>query len=277
MLYAARSEVGARGPCGVQGRRPLIPCSMPTVISCNRSRLVGLSAMNFTLLSKLAMLGIKAPDPHVEQVFTELVDTYQTSLLRMCYLNLQDIGLAEDAVQETFIKAYRALSSFRNESNLKTWLMKTAINTCRDMQRGSWWKHINRAVTLDRLNSAIPPVSDDVISLNMEIANSFPGQRLLIVNTVQSATVIAKTIMQLYGRNRVEHLSTALTARDRARTLARVRQRLRDPSDCDWTLVATSCVEAGVDFSFSVGFRETASLSSLLQASQKRSRTSVYP
>ena len=78
--------------------------------------------------------------------------------------------------------------------------------------------------------------------------------------------------MQLYGRNQVEHLSTALTARDRARTLARVRQRLRDPSDCDWTLVATSCVEAGVDFSFSVGFRETASLSSLLQASGRVNR-----
>lgn len=116
------------------------------------------------------MQGIKAPDPNAEQVFTELVDTYQTSLLRMCYLNLQDIGLAEDAVQETFIKAYRALSSFQNESSLKTWLMKIAINTCRDMQRGSWWKRINRAVTLDQLNSAILPVSDDVISLNMEIA-----------------------------------------------------------------------------------------------------------
>ena len=38
------------------------------------------------------------------------------------------------------------------------------------MQRGSWWKRINRAVTLDQLNSAILPVSDDVISLNMEIA-----------------------------------------------------------------------------------------------------------
>lgn len=102
--------------------------------------------------------------------------------------------------------------------------------------------------------------------------NSFQGPRLLIVNTVQSAAVIAKTIMQLYGRNRVEHLSTALTARDRARTLARVRQRILDPSDCDWTLVATSCVEAGVDFSFSVGFRETASLSSLLQASGRVNR-----
>ena len=116
------------------------------------------------------MQEIKAPAPNAEQVFTELVDTYQTSLLRMCYLNLQDTGLAEDAVQETFIKAYRALSSFRNESNLKTWLMKIAINTCRDMQRGSWWKHMNRAVTLDQLNSPISPVSDDAIALNMEIA-----------------------------------------------------------------------------------------------------------
>lgn len=116
------------------------------------------------------MQEIKEPAPNAEQVFTELVDTYQTSLLRMCYLNLQDTGLAEDAVQETFIKAYRALSSFRNESNLKTWLMKIAINTCRDMQRGSWWKHMNRAVTLDQLNSPISPVSDDVIALNMEIA-----------------------------------------------------------------------------------------------------------
>ena len=102
--------------------------------------------------------------------------------------------------------------------------------------------------------------------------NSFPGPRLLIVNTVQSAAVIAKTMMELYGRNRVEHLSTALTARDRAKTLVHVRQRLGDTSDCDWTLVATSCVEAGVDFSFAVGFRETASLSSLLQASGRVNR-----
>lgn len=105
-----------------------------------------------------------------------------------------------------------------------------------------------------------------------EWVNSFPGPRLLIVNTVQSAAVIAKTMMGLYGRKRVEHLSTALTARDRAKTLAHVRQRLGDTSDCDWTLVATSCVEAGVNFSFAVGFREMASLSSLLQASGRVNR-----
>lgn len=106
----------------------------------------------------------------------------------------------------------------------------------------------------------------------VEWVNSFPGPRLLIVNTVQNAAVIAKTMRKLYGRNRVEHLSTALTARDREKTLACVQQRLGDTSDCDWTLVATSCVEAGVDFSFAVGFREMASLSSLLQASGRVNR-----
>ena len=105
-----------------------------------------------------------------------------------------------------------------------------------------------------------------------EWVSSFPGPRLLIVNTVQSAAVIAKTMMKLVGRDRVEHLSTALTARDRASTLTRIRQRLDDASNCDWTLVATSCVEAGVDFSFAVGFREMASLSSLLQASGRVNR-----
>ncbi|MBQ8161710.1 MAG: sigma-70 family RNA polymerase sigma factor [Clostridia bacterium] len=116
------------------------------------------------------MQGLKAPEPSAEESFTEIVETYQASLLRMCYLMLHDTGLAEDAVQETMIKAYRSLSTFRNESQLKTWLMSIAINTCRDMRRGAWWKHIRCSVTLEEIHRAVPPASDDVIALNMEIA-----------------------------------------------------------------------------------------------------------
>ena len=116
------------------------------------------------------MQGIKAPDPVMEQQFSILVDTYQASLLRMCYLHLHDLGLAEDAVQETFVKAYRAMSSFRGESNTKTWLMQIAINTCRDMQRGWWLKHIDRRIVLDKLPVASNSFPEDSIALNMEIA-----------------------------------------------------------------------------------------------------------
>ncbi len=113
---------------------------------------------------------IKAPDPDMDKLFTELVDSCQTSLLRMCYLNLHDLGMAEDAVQETFIKAYRALPGFRGESSARTWLMRIAINTCRDMQRGSWLKHINRAVSLDQLAEPSESFSEDAMAVNIEIA-----------------------------------------------------------------------------------------------------------
>ncbi|TWT84895.1 DEAD/DEAH box helicase [Planctomycetes bacterium CA13] len=102
------------------------------------------------------------------------------------------------------------------------------------------------------------------------------GPRLLIVNTVQSAGYIAMQIKAKTGRRSVEHLSTALAPVHRERTLSRIRSRLDDKSDTDWTLVATSCVEAGVDISFRTGFRERSSLNSLLQTSGRVNRSGEY-
>lgn len=104
----------------------------------------------------------------------------------------------------------------------------------------------------------------------------YPGPRLLIMNTVQSAAVIADEICQKHGRDKVEHISTALTPEDRENTIKCIRKRLKDGTDNDWTLVATSCVEAGVDFSFRTGFRELSSLLSLLQAAGRVNRHGLY-
>jgi len=52
------------------------------------------------------------------------------------------------------------------------------------------------------------------------------------------------------------------------------RLRQRDPPD--WCLVATSCVEAGVDFSFRSGFRERFSASSTIQTGGRINRNSEY-
>lgn len=104
---------------------------------------------------------------------------------------------------------------------------------------------------------------------------SVPGPRLVIMNTVQSAAVIAEDMRTYYGEaqaHKVVHLSTALEAEHRDKTLQTINSRLNDENDTDWTLVATSCVEAGVDFSFKTGFRELASLLSLLQAAGRVNR-----
>lgn len=102
------------------------------------------------------------------------------------------------------------------------------------------------------------------------------GPRLLIVNTVQSAAAIARHLAKEFGGEHVEHISTALTPRDRHATLELVKLRLRQPNHRDWTLVATSCVEAGVDLSFRTGIRERCSLTSLLQTSGRVNRSLEY-
>lgn len=99
-----------------------------------------------------------------------------------------------------------------------------------------------------------------------------PGPRLLVVNTVQNAAVIAQHLTGAWEQEAVEHVSTALTPEDRTKTYDRIRRRLRDRRDEHWTLVATSCVEAGVDFDFASGLRERASLMSLLQLSGRVNR-----
>ena len=73
-----------------------------------------------------------------------LMEQYGSSLLRLCALYLKDADLAQDAVQETFLKAYRHLNDFRGESSEKTWLTTIAVNTSRDMLRTAWFRHRSR-------------------------------------------------------------------------------------------------------------------------------------
>ena len=94
---------------------------------------------------------VKGPCRSAEEEITYLIETYQLALLRLCYAYLHDQALAEDAVQETFLKAYRKLDQFHGNASIKTWLSAIAINCCRDMSRGSWFRHIDRSVSVDQL------------------------------------------------------------------------------------------------------------------------------
>ena len=86
-------------------------------------------------------------DLNREEKLEQLVDRYQTPLLHMCYLYLCDKSLAEDALQEIFLKVYRNMESFRGECSEKTWVMKIAVNTCYSMNHSGWFRFFNRHVT----------------------------------------------------------------------------------------------------------------------------------
>lgn len=75
-----------------------------------------------------------------EQGIERLIIEYGDAILRMCYLYLKDYHLAEDAAQETFIKAMRHYDSFNRSSSEKTWLTRIAINCCKNIMRMRWFR-----------------------------------------------------------------------------------------------------------------------------------------
>lgn len=67
-----------------------------------------------------------------QKAFGLLVAKYQRKLARLLSRMVRDASEVEDLAQETFIKAYRALGSFRSESAFYTWLYRIGINTAKN-------------------------------------------------------------------------------------------------------------------------------------------------
>lgn len=107
---------------------------------------------------------VKAPDNKTDEMLIRMVNQYQGMLLRMCYVYLKDMEQAKDAAQETFLKAYKALPGFRGQCSEKSWLMHIAINTCRDMRRSAWFRHMDRRITPEDLpfSARMAPDEDDL-------------------------------------------------------------------------------------------------------------------
>lgn len=80
-----------------------------------------------------------------------LMEQYGSNLLRMCALYLKDAALAQDAVQETFLKAYRHWNDYRGQAAEKTWLTSIARNVCRDYLRTAWFRHQDRRMDITAL------------------------------------------------------------------------------------------------------------------------------
>lgn len=112
---------------------------------------------------------VKGPDSIRNQEFTQLVEQYQTTLRRMCYAILRDEELAKDAVQEAFFKAYQSMGAFRGDCSEKTWLMRIAVNTCRDVRRSAWFRRIDGRISLENLPEPTVQLKDDHVELTLAI------------------------------------------------------------------------------------------------------------
>jgi RNA polymerase sigma-70 factor (ECF subfamily) len=67
--------------------------------------------------------------------FMQIVEAYQRPVYNLCYRMLGDAGEAEDAAQETFLRAYTKLNTYQQERKFSSWLLSIASHYCIDLLR----------------------------------------------------------------------------------------------------------------------------------------------
>ncbi len=76
-----------------------------------------------------------------EVCFADLYERFATDVLRVCYFYLGDQQKAEDVCQDVFVKLITTRPVLKAGSE-KAWLLKVALNRCRDLWRGAWFKRV---------------------------------------------------------------------------------------------------------------------------------------
>lgn len=114
------------------------------------------------------------------------VRAYGTAILRTCFVCLSDAREAEDAMQETFLKAWRAMESFegRGGASEKTWLTHIAMNVCRDIRRTRWFRHVDMRRALEEIPQGM--------------ASALPEDRTLLLDIMQLPDKYKQPILLYY-------------------------------------------------------------------------------
>lgn len=136
------------------------------------------------------MADCQVPDKTQDQAIERMMDEHGSRLLRLCYLRLLDQGLAEDALQDTFLKAWRAYPGFKNQSSEITWLTAIALNVCRSMKRKAWFRFVDLGKPLAALPEASVPFEpyDDTVTRSV-MALRGPEQEVILMHYYQGLNV----------------------------------------------------------------------------------------
>lgn len=112
-------------------------------------------------------------------IFEEIYQQYSPKIFRMCKAYINDSEQARDLTQETFIAVWQNLPSFRNESQISTWIFRIASNNClRAIEK-------NKRNTTSELPFQLPSVQEESIEEKLHflykcIAELEETERLII-------------------------------------------------------------------------------------------------
>jgi RNA polymerase sigma-70 factor (TIGR02960 family) len=190
-----------------------------------------------------------------ESAFAALSERYRRELHVHCYRMLASFDEAEDAVQETFLRAWRARDTFDGSSLVRAWLYKIATNVCLDALRRTA-RRVTSMRTFaevpwltpypDRLLDEVAPSAEepDAVVVERETISLAFLAALQVLPPRQRATLIARDILDWPASETASALDTSVVAVNSALQRARATMQAHLPARrADWSAREPSAEE----------------------------------
>ncbi|WP_232696370.1 sigma-70 family RNA polymerase sigma factor [Brevibacillus daliensis] len=165
-----------------------------------------------------------------------LMDEYGRRMLHLIFFLVKNKEVAEDLTQEVFLKAYRSLDSFRNESTHKTWLYRIAINEVKKYQRSWNYRKIFASIKIIELSD-----QHRQDSVEPQVINEMDKEEMTRIIMKLPLNYRQVIILHYYQELSVEEIAGILETSQGAihNKLYRARNKLRallDREEVVWTL-----------------------------------------
>jgi RNA polymerase sigma-70 factor (ECF subfamily) len=145
-----------------------------------------------------------------EVAFTHLVETFQTPVYNLCYRMLGNAQEAEDAAQESFLRAYKKLGSFDIKRSFATWLLSIAAHYCIDLIR----RRRFNLVSIEELSK--PHIPDHSLGIETQVQNREREEKvralLDYLNPIDKAAIVLYYWYDLSYREICDTLSISESA-----------------------------------------------------------------
>lgn len=156
----------------------------------------------------------------LEKEFATVVQENKATIYTVCYMFSADREEVEDLFQEALIALWRGFSSFRGESNIRSWIYRVALNTCISSERKK--RRRDESVRLDMSIDLFTDTDDD------------SRQAQMLRQRIGKLGVFDRAIVLLWLENlSYEEIGAivGITAKNVSVRLVRIREQLKNMSN----------------------------------------------
>ena len=127
------------------------------------------------------------------EIYEEIYERHVSMLYRVCLSYVKNFSDAEDIVADVFVKLLRRGMGFENSEHEKAWLLRTAINLCKDHLK-HWWRKRESINYYSNLESENPLYEDETLKMIMELPEKYKAVMYMYYYEGYSSLEIAEIL-----------------------------------------------------------------------------------